>query len=48
MSYMSDKTIHIYGKGYTGRHNDNSRSVNQWFISQYHRLLSEKFGRRLS
>lgn len=48
LSYMSDKTIHIYGKGYTGRHNDNSRSVNQWFISQYHRLLSEKFGRRLS
>ncbi|WP_164682791.1 accessory Sec system protein Asp2 [Streptococcus hyointestinalis] len=48
LSYMSDKTIHIYGKGYTGRHNDNSRSFNQWFNSQYHRLLSERFGRRLS
>lgn len=48
LDYMADKDIHIYGKGYTGRHNDNSRSVNQWFISQYHRLLSEKFGRRLS
>ncbi|MFS1664261.1 accessory Sec system protein Asp2 [Streptococcus sp. zg-JUN1979] len=45
VDYMADKTVHIYGKGYTGRHNDDSRSVNQWFISQYHRLLKDKFGR---
>lgn len=47
VTYTADKSIHLYGSGYTGRHNDNSRSINQWFISQYHRILRENFGRKL-
>lgn len=43
----ADKNIYIYGKGYTGRHNDDSGSVNTWFKNQYHDILREEFGRKI-
>lgn len=35
----------IIGKGWIGRHNDNSPAINQWFLSQYYRLMESSFER---
>ncbi len=46
VTYATQRNIHIYGKGYLGRHNDNSRAINAWFINQYQTILREDFGRK--
>lgn len=38
---LSDDNVKIVGKGYTGRHNDDSISINRWFINQYRTVLDE-------
>lgn len=45
---LSEKGAHIYTKGYEGRHNDNSRAINKWFMRQYVDLLEEGYGRNYS
>ncbi len=35
----------IYGKGFSGRHNDNQEQVMDWLRLQYDRLLEERYGR---
>lgn len=35
----------IIGKGWLGRHNDNSTAVTVWFVQQYRRILDNDFGR---
>lgn len=45
---LSAKGAHIYTKGYEGRHNDNSRSINKWFMRQYVDLLEADFERKYS
>lgn len=42
---LVDEEAHVISKGYEGRHNDNSRAINRWFITQYHKILMEDFGR---
>lgn len=44
---LADHDAHVLAKGYEGRHNDNSRAINRWFITQYHRILRNDFGREL-
>lgn len=44
-SYLAPKNVHIYTKGYQGRHNDNSPAINNWLVNQFQSILSEKFGR---
>lgn len=39
------KNIKVISKGIEGRHNDNSGSINQWFLNQYKRIMSLDFGR---
>lgn len=36
---------HVIGKGWLGRHNDNSRAVVNWFLTQYRYFLINDFGR---
>lgn len=43
--HLSKSKASIIGKGIPGRHNDNSNAINQWFISQYKRVLREQFHR---
>lgn len=45
LEYLSESEASIIGKGIPGRHNDNSEAIYQWFISQYKRILLEKFHR---
>lgn len=35
----------VIGKGWIGRHNDNSDAVINWFIAQYQRMMQQDFGR---
>ncbi|HGC8953172.1 TPA: accessory Sec system protein Asp2 [Streptococcus agalactiae] len=42
---VGPKNVQLFGQGYTGRHNDNSRAINTWFLNEYHRVLREDFGR---
>lgn len=35
----------IIGKGLHGRHNDDTSGIVHWFVSQYHRILSQDYGR---
>lgn len=43
--YLSESEASIISKGIPGRHNDNSSAINQWFLSQYKRVLREQFHR---
>ncbi|MBM7643488.1 accessory Sec system protein Asp2 [Streptococcus loxodontisalivarius] len=45
VDHLSDKGAHIFTKGYEGRHNDNSRAINRWFMRQYVNMLQEGFDR---
>ncbi|CAN2925129.1 accessory Sec system protein Asp2 [Streptococcus dysgalactiae] len=45
LTYASDKSFHLFGKGYTGRHNDNSEAIIKWFLDQYRIFLEDDFGR---
>ncbi|MGQ7462764.1 accessory Sec system protein Asp2 [Streptococcus suis] len=47
VEHLADSDTHIFAKGYEGRHNDNSRAINRWFIAQYHQFLKHDFGREL-
>ncbi|HEM3695704.1 TPA: accessory Sec system protein Asp2 [Streptococcus suis] len=47
VEHLADSETHIFAKGYEGRHNDNSRAINRWFIAQYHQFLKHDFGREL-
>ncbi|MEY8537828.1 accessory Sec system protein Asp2 [Lactococcus muris] len=44
--HLSQRNVHIYAKGYEGRHNDNSHSIKKWFMKQYVDLLGEGYERR--
>lgn len=46
LDYVSDQSIHLFGKGYIGRHNDNSEAITKWFLDQYQTLLESDFERR--
>lgn len=48
IEHLSAKGVHIYTKGYEGRHNDNSHAINKWFMRQYVDLLEEGYGRKYS
>jgi len=43
--HLSRKEVTIYGKGMTGRHNDNTAGVVEWFKSRYIRVFMDAFGR---
>lgn len=47
ISRIHGEHVQVYGKGIHGRHNDNSPAIISWFVSQYKRVLSEDFGRRI-
>lgn len=47
LSHIHGDGVQVYGKGIHGRHNDDTGSIVGWFISQYHRVLREDFGRRI-
>lgn len=47
ISHIKDDGVKVYGKGIHGRHNDDTSSIVSWFVSQYHRVLMEDFGRRI-
>ena len=44
-SILGEQDARIYGKGITGRHNDDNNAVMSWFVSQYISILSEYFDR---
>lgn len=44
--HLANTQATLYAKGYEGRHNDNSRSINKWFMTQYHKLLEIGFERK--
>ncbi len=45
VSHLSGKETTIYGKGMTGRHNDNTTGVVEWFRARYIRVFRDAFGR---
>lgn len=45
IDFMSEDGVHIFAKGYEGRHNDNSPAINKWFLNQYAKILSVDFER---
>ncbi|MGT2911803.1 accessory Sec system protein Asp2 [Streptococcus cameli] len=46
IDHFVEHDTHIFTKGYEGRHNDNSRAINQWFMRQFANFLEENFGRK--
>lgn len=45
VNHLSGKEVTIYGKGMTGRHNDNTNGVVEWFRSRYVRVFMDAFNR---
>ena len=45
IAHLSGKKVFIYGKGMTGRHNDNTGGVVEWFMARYRHVLKDSFGR---
>lgn len=45
LDHLSHKNVRVISKGIEGRHNDNSGSINQWFLNQYMRILKLYFER---
>ncbi|MBP3783418.1 MAG: accessory Sec system protein Asp2 [Butyrivibrio sp.] len=45
--HLSSKEVTIYGKGMTGRHNDNTSGVVEWFRARYLRVLRDAFSRSI-
>ena len=45
LKYSLKSSVSIIGKGWDGRHNDNSTAVIRWFINLYQRVLERDFGR---
>ncbi len=45
VKHLAGKDVTIYGKGVTGRHNDNTSAVVEWFVKRYKRILEASFGR---
>ena len=41
--HLDDQGAIIYGKGVTGRHNDDNGTVGNWFIGQYREILRNEF-----
>lgn len=45
IAYASDKKPKIIGKGWIGRHNDNSGAIIKWFLAQYDSIMKKDFQR---
>ncbi len=45
LEHLKNREVRAYGKGITGRHNDNTTAVVNWFKHLYKRILKEDFGR---
>ena len=43
----SDDGVQLYGKGFHGRHNDNTDGIVNWFVSQLKQILREDFHRKV-
>lgn len=43
LEHMQSDGVQVYGKGIQGRHNDNTPAIVDWFVDQYHKVLSEDF-----
>ena len=48
VNHLSPKEITIYGKGMTGRHNDNTAGVVEWFKSRFVRVFMDSFNRNIT
>lgn len=46
VDYLSAEGVHVYTKGYQGRHNDNGPVLVRWFLNQYQTILRDRFGRK--
>ena len=44
MTRKADEIKKVAGRGYTGRHNDDTPAIVRWFIAAYNHVLYE-FGR---
>ncbi|RPF56704.1 accessory Sec system protein Asp2 [Abyssicoccus albus] len=46
LNLLSSRQIKVISRGIAGRHNDDSSTINQWFIHFYNIMLETKFGRQ--
>ncbi|KXT76463.1 accessory Sec system protein Asp2 [Streptococcus sp. DD12] len=46
LEHLAQKQVHIYTKGFEGRHNDQNGPIIQWFLKQYQTLLADGYERR--
>ena len=48
LEHLRHRRVAIVSKGMEGRHNDNTRGIVSWFMSQYRRIINTDFGREVS
>ena len=47
INHLWSAGVKLYGKGIHGRHNDDTSSIVAWFSTQYRRIMSEDYARRM-
>ena len=47
LEHLKGRRVPIISKGLEGRHNDNTTGVVSWFMSRYHSVMREDFGREV-
>lgn len=47
LSHLRSDGVQLYGKGFHGRHNDDSAGVVKWFTSRLKQILTEDFQRKV-
>lgn len=47
MEHLHSDGVQLYGKGFHGRHNDNTDGIVNWFVSQLKQILREDFHRKV-
>lgn len=45
LAHLNKGGVQVYGKGIHGRHNDDTRGIVSWFVTQYNKILTEDFDR---
>jgi accessory secretory protein Asp2 len=46
LEHVDSNHVKIYGRGLSGRHNDNTAGIVEWFVSEYKKIMERDYLRK--
>ena len=46
LEHVDSNHVKIYGRGLSGRHNDNTSGIVEWFVSEYKKIMERDYLRK--